>query len=287
MFLQLTSSIRKSFSFKRPIFSPAVTYNFFFSKSQPATDPYNFDPKIKEDILHERRFAQALKNIDSFPVDIGRDIHPEQRTDLLNVFNKSTYLRVMASEEFKEWESMYNLYCKALEEKNPSLLKGKAEMNVIKRMDKFFRDISGLGLQLEILRTDEPKNILSIAVHKTIEGVFIDRILNLHSSDYFMKISKEKQSYEPAKGKKWAENATTKLPKIDPKELVDADLEVNYLEKDRSKMSINQYFIEVETNSRIVLTRKDAGQRKVIYGAEEPGWETHYMIIENRRDLSH
>lgn len=285
MLLSISSAIRRTPLARSPIFSPLNSYNFFFSKSKSDTDHYNFDPKLKEDLLHEPKFAHALKIIQTFPLDIGRDSHSESKSDQINIFNKSTYLRIMASEEFKDWESFFNLYYKALEEKNPSLLRGKTEINLVRRLEQFFRDISGLGLHLEIIRPEKPQTILSIATHKTIEGVFIDRILNLHSSEYFMKLGKDKATYEPIKHKKPGDNLPPKLPKFDQKELVDQDIELNYLEKDRSKMSINQYFIEVETNLRVVLSKKEGGKNKIIYGSDEPGWETHYMLIENRRDV--
>jgi len=41
----------------------------------------------------------------------------------------------------------------------------------------------------------------------------------------------------------------------------------------------------VETNVKMVMTRQERGEQRVAYGNKEEGFESHYMLIENRRDM--
>ncbi len=53
--------------------------------------------------------------------------------------------------------------------------------------------------------------------------------------------------------------------------------------EERRDSKINQYILKLESDIKILIVKRD-DPSKVIYGVLEPGWETHYMMVENRRD---
>lgn len=59
----------------------------------------------------------------------------------MNIFDKSTYLRLSANEEFKQWQELFDLYLESLVKMDASILKPKVERNLIEKVDKSFRDL--------------------------------------------------------------------------------------------------------------------------------------------------
>jgi len=252
-------------------------YNFFFSQKEPELI---FNQEINEDLVSDRKFLPFLKGLDSFPIEIGKEFHKEKKP--VNIFSRSAYLSLMASEEFTEWANIFKLYHRALATENLGILEGKIEKNLYDRLDKFFRDIKNTKLSLQLPEVQDPVYKVNIVQHRTFQGVFIDRALNLHLQHYFHKETKDKETYELQSGQKTtkAQNAI----KADWDDLLDKDLNKEYLEKDRSGYTINQFILEIETNVKMFIGKDEKGEIKPVYGNVGEGFESHYLIIENKRD---
>jgi len=251
--------------------------SFFFNQKSPRLD---YDPAIKEDLLHDKKYFQFLKTLGSFPLEIGRDFHKEKKP--VNVFSQSAYLSLFAADEFKEWVELVKLFYRALETGNVSILEEKVERNLINRVEKFHRDLAGTNLFLEIPEVKEPFYKIHLNQHKSFQGVFIDRALNFPILNYYHKATKNKETFELIKEK--ALGRQQAVLKVKWNEVLDKDLDKEYLEKDRSGYTVNQYILEVETNMKMFLAKEEKGETRPIYGNLEEGFESHYIVIENKRD---
>lgn len=267
----------KTFSKFRYFKISSVPANSFFSS--PKTE-LSFDPAIKPVLLHENKFLPFLKGTESFPIEIGKEFHKTKKP--VNIFSRSAYLRLMAHEEFKEWKNIFDTYYKAITHGDLEILEGLVERNLYNRVQKFCREFAGTKLELEIIEPKELICTINIVEHRTYKGVFIDRALNQHVSSYYIKETKDQETYEILSGKVLGREQIAK--KIEWDKLLDKELNAEYLEKDRSGYTINQYILEVETNRKVIVTREEQRESKPIYGIEEEGFESHYMVIENKRD---
>lgn len=252
-------------------------YNFFFSQKQPE---YIFNSEIKDDLVSDRKFLPFLKGIDSFPIEIGKEFHKEKKP--INVFSRSAYLSLMASEEFNEWANIFKLYYRALATENLAILEGKVEKNLYDRLDKFFRDIKNTKLSLQLPEIKDPIYKVNIIQHRTFQGVFIDRGLNLHISNYFHKETSDKETYELQNDQKTAKAQAA--IRVDWNDLLDKEVTKEYLEKDRKGYTVNQFILEIETNAKMYVAKEDKGEIKPVYGNLGEGFESHYLVIENKRD---
>ena len=260
----------------RPTIIQGSSYNFF---SKNAFEP-KYDNSVHDELLHDKKFLPFLKTLNTLPLEIGKDFHSTKKH--ISMFSESAYLSVMAAKQFMQWEEIFKTFYKSLADKNVDKIKGTTEKNLRDRVTKFFRDIAGTGLSLEIIEPAEPFYKVHIVQHRTYKGVFIDRMLNLHISNYYHKKSGKTDTYEKIPDQ--ITNRSTPTQKIDWSSLLDKDLNQDYIEKDRKGYTINQYVLEIETNAKMVLVKKEGSENRPIYGRLGDGYESHYIVIENRRE---
>jgi len=253
-------------------------YGFFFSKPTPELV---FNSQIKENLVHDQKYMQYMKTLNSsIPIEIGREFHKEKKP--VNIFSQSAYLSIMASEEFQEWADLFKMFYRALETGNLAIIEGRVEKRLYEKVEKFHRDLAGTKLSLEIPSIQKPEFKVHIYQHKTFQGVFIDRELNLPLTNYYHKSTKNTETFEVLQEK--ALGREKAALKVNWEDLLDREISKEHLEKDRMNYSINQFILEVETNVKMFIAKEEKGETKPVYGNLEEGYESHFMIIENKRD---
>ena len=123
-----------------------------------------------------------------------------------------------------------------------SILASTVEVNLIERVEKFFKEVRSQGLEIDIVQPKEnPQTEFSILTHKIIKGAYIDRPLNLHKTEYFVsKLSGGGVKYTLAKEKKTGlGDGRMRHPKANSHIPIDENVCEGYVDKDRSSYSVN------------------------------------------------
>ena len=247
------------------------TQQAFFS--QIKFNPYNNE--IKNEILKEKNFRNFLKNLE-IPIEIGKQLHQEIKAEAF--FSKSMFFKAFAYEESAKWKKIFQEFYRAVYEEDFEYLEKKVEKNYVNLLKKFFHEIHGVNLKLELYEPEEQIWNIVFKEHKIFKGVFIERELNWNLDDYYIKTRLEKTTYELQKNKK-----APKFLDYSQVKLLDNDLKFDYIDADRGSYCLNQYILEIQTNVKFLLATMHGD--KLVYGNNDPDkFETHHIQLENKRE---
>lgn len=118
-----------------------------------------------------------------------------------------------------------------------SILASAVEVNLVEKVEKFFKEVRSQGLEIDIVQPKEnPQTEFSILTHKIIKGAYIDRPLNMHKTEYFVsKLSGGGIKYTLSKEKKTGSgDARIRHPKANSHKPIDDHVCDGYVDKDRA-----------------------------------------------------
>lgn len=254
-------------------------HSFFFSSKDPSlqVDPFDYDPFYAK----EPGYLKYLKTLPNPPINLY-----SQTSDSLTkrkFFSEHNFHQNFLRDEITSLKNIYLEFLRSVQDSNEEFFRKYMETNFYNHTRDFTDKFNNSPFYFQVFR---PKNTileLDFLQHKTFEGVFIDRHLNLKKTDYAIEDRSIVKKFQVV-------TINGKKPILDQK--LFREKGQNFLQYDKEVNEENIEFLREDYRLQFMLTKIQSNVRlniflkkndKLVFGSEdEKVIETHYVQFERK-----